>query len=250
MINFVYETELQRFHGLKCESLYKMHLVVSGNGKFHVSGEVFSLTAGDLFFTLPSMQYAIESEDDFEYMYISFLGIRANELADRLHLACRHCLFSGFSDLISLWRSSIIDDRNVFQLRCEGLLLYTFSMLGEQSAAEQNSKQSVIVRIKNDIEEHYNDPTLSLQTVAKKYSYHPKYLSGLYKKVFRIGMTQYIMTLRIQKACTLIEQGVTSVGDIAFQCGFSDPLYFSRVFKQKMGIAPKKYIADFLNQND
>lgn len=40
----------------------------------------------------------------------------------------------------------------------------------------------------------------------------------------------------------MARQGFTSVNDIAARCGYTDPQYFSRVFKSKMGIAPGMYI--------
>ena len=53
---------------------------------------------------------------------------------------------------------------------------------------------------------------------------------------------KYINTIRIQYACSLPEQGITSVKDISTMCGYSDSLYFSKVFKRKMGLSPKEYI--------
>ena len=57
-----------------------------------------------------------------------------------------------------------------------------------------------------------------------------------------MGVSEYIATIRIQYACTLMEQGLSSVSDIALLCGFSDPLYFSKVFKKRMGISPRAHI--------
>ena len=55
------------------------------------------------------------------------------------------------------------------------------------------------------------------------------------------GLTA-LNTVRIQHACTLIEQGFTSVSDIASCCGYADPEYFSKVFRGKMGVSPGAYI--------
>lgn len=57
----------------------------------------------------------------------------------------------------------------------------------------------------------------------------------------RVGISEYVATLRIQQACTLLDQGFTSVKDIAFLCGYNDPLYFSKVFKAKTGVSPREY---------
>jgi AraC-like DNA-binding protein len=44
-------------------------------------------------------------------------------------------------------------------------------------------------------------------------------------------------------------QGITQIKNIAKLSGFSDPLYFSTVFKQKMGVSPKDYLKTEINKN-
>jgi AraC-like DNA-binding protein len=39
-------------------------------------------------------------------------------------------------------------------------------------------------------------------------------------------------------------KGFKSVNDIAFLCGFNDPLYFSKVFKSKMEVTPTAFIKE------
>jgi two-component system response regulator YesN len=72
--------------------------------------------------------------------------------------------------------------------------------------------------------------------------YNPKYISQLFKKKMSVGVNEYLNTVRVQSACTMIEQGTTSVSDIANKCGYADPQYFSRIFKQKMSVSPLAYI--------
>ena len=57
-----------------------------------------------------------------------------------------------------------------------------------------------------------------------------------------MGVSEYLNSLRIQHGCTLIAQGFTSISDISAQSGFRDPQYFSKVFKQQMGLTPGQYI--------
>jgi hypothetical protein len=62
------------------------------------------------------------------------------------------------------------------------------------------------------------------------------------KGISKITLSDYIATLRIQQACTLISHGFTSVSDISNQCGYSDPQYFSKIFKKILGESPSEYI--------
>ena len=48
--------------------------------------------------------------------------------------------------------------------------------------------------------------------------------------------------LRIKYAVSLLEHGIGSVKNVAFLSGFSDPMYFSTVFKKVVGVSPKDYM--------
>ena len=71
--------------------------------------------------------------------------------------------------------------------------------------------------------------------------------SSLNRKVNRIlGTTpmEFMREARIRKAFQLLHEGTLAVNDIAYACGFSDPKYFSKCFKQVTGKTPKQYKDD------
>lgn len=244
ILNFVYETKKRSCDGLQPETVYKMHLVVGGEGRIHTLHGAFDLKCGDVFFTWPSMSCAIESGEDFEYMYISCIGLRMRELMDRIGITSTNFIFEDMGELEPIWASSIIDDKSILNLRCEGILLYSFSVLGEQTAERRKENDDIVQRAKKYIDDNFDDGTLSLERLSDELSYNKKYISGVFKRRLGIGITQYITRLRVQYACTLVDGGFTSVSDIAVRCGFSDPLYFSRVFKSVIGTSPKEYIKE------
>jgi len=57
------------------------------------------------------------------------------------------------------------------------------------------------------------------------------------------GLTplNYFIRLRIRLACELLGDSNLSVKEISFCLGYSDPCYFSRIFKQVTGVAPSHY---------
>ena len=92
-INFVLETKPQLYDRLKSESVYKMYYVCSGKGYIHTTGQITPLTQGDLFFTFPAASFAIESVENFTYMYISFIGLRGNMIMESLNISSNNFLF-------------------------------------------------------------------------------------------------------------------------------------------------------------
>lgn len=243
IVNFVYETK--GCADVKCETTYKIHLVTKGSGKLFFGAKEYDLKRGDMFFTFPSMEYSVKGIKAFEYMYISFIGIRTNKILDKLKITKNNFLFRDQRGLILIWKQSIAENKYVLSLRCEGILLYSFSVLSEREAEFIEEHGTLTEKIKNYIDEYFADKSISLDTISKAFSYNKKYISTTFKNEMHVGVAQYIATLRIQYAATLIEYGFSSVGDIAERCGFSDAQYFSKVFKKKMGVSPKEHINSY-----
>ena len=66
-----------------------------------------------------------------------------------------------------------------------------------------------------------------------------------FRRVFKISTgippQQYLLNLRIIRAKQLMESPGEKLSDVARRAGFSDAYYFSRIFKQRTGIAPSKW---------
>jgi transcriptional regulator GlxA family with amidase domain len=68
--------------------------------------------------------------------------------------------------------------------------------------------------------------------------------SGLQRKLKQaMGITpqDLLKEARIKRACQLLRQTDKNVAEVAYACGFSDPKYFSRSFKQSTGKSPTEY---------
>ncbi len=63
----------------------------------------------------------------------------------------------------------------------------------------------------------------------------------LFKRSTSHTPVEYLNNLRIQQACQLLDLTTLKVSEISEQLGFSDPFYFSRVFKKSIGQSPKEY---------
>ena len=58
---------------------------------------------------------------------------------------------------------------------------------------------------------------------------------------FEVSPHTFLKRYRINEACTLLRNTTLSIGEVASSVGFSDPLYFSRVFKEIKGVTPTQF---------
>lgn len=244
-VHFVYETEFKKMRQPFFYSIYYMHLVTKGTAVLKINSDCYTLKKGDIYFAFPACLYEVDGSDDFEYLYISFMGSGAGALLENLDIDMTSPVYHGFENLIDLWYDSIkrINPKNINALT-EGVLLYTISFIDNYSekASSKKSNDDLILKIVDYIDRHYRDSDMSLKKLADCFSYTEKYLSLLFKKNMNVSFRRYLNRLRIQYAFTLIENGEISVNDIALKCGYCDSTYFSKVFKLQRGITPSEYI--------
>lgn len=108
----------------------------------------------------------------------------------------------------------------------------------EQSS---DSQEKLLYEVKTFLEKNYVQ-ALSYRDFYQKFGYNEKYISALYKAKFGITPNKYIMQLRINMAKHLLKNYPDMLlKDIAVQIGYTDSLYFSRIFKSYVGISPKTY---------
>ena len=101
------------------------------------------------------------------------------------------------------------------------------------------SKNWLVPNIIEYINTHSSE-ALSLQEIADIFDKSPAYISTLFKKHSNIGFSEYVRTAKLTHAKKLLSEG-KKVKEVSEQLGFSDPYYFSRIFKKAEGISPSEY---------
>lgn len=92
------------------------------------------------------------------------------------------------------------------------------------------------------IEDHYANSDLGLEEVANNVYINSSYLRRILKSELNTTFTDYLTTIRLNKARDLINnEGNIRLSDISEQVGYSDAGYFSKCFKRKFGISPSEY---------
>jgi len=107
---------------------------------------------------------------------------------------------------------------------------------------QRDSQQLLYARqIMQYIEEHYPEP-ISFDELSKKLHLTRNYLSYLFKKETGTSFIHYLTNYRIERAKELLMSRQYMIYEISEMVGYSDPAYFSRVFKKVTGVAPLEYV--------
>jgi len=87
--------------------------------------------------------------------------------------------------------------------------------------------------------EHYQE-ALTLNDLSRVVRISPSYLGSIFKETTGKAPIEYLITIRIQKAKELIDEGC-SMTETADRVGFHDLFYFSKSFKKNEGMPPSEY---------
>ena len=82
---------------------------------------------------------------------------------------------------------------------------------------------------------------MTLREMASHARLSPPHFGAMFKRQMNCSPLEFHIRLRMQAACELLETTQRTVAEIAYALGYDDPLYFSRLFRQKVGRPPTSY---------
>jgi len=88
---------------------------------------------------------------------------------------------------------------------------------------------------------HYHDRPLSRREVAEAVGVSENHLTRIFRRELGLSPWDYLNRYRIKQAKELLLCTSDSITSVALQVGFSDPAYFSRVFRKHVGLSPSVF---------
>lgn len=236
-------------YGPRVRPYQLIHFVLSGSGRLQIDGQEFYISAGDAFL-IPAGQvsyYEASREAPWIYVWANFLGIQSQAYLHRIMTAVpegyviRDLPVDRYRDAVFELLALEEDTTGSF-LAANSILLRIMSFLfsdidfcekewGQQHGADE-------IRFYLDMNYSKN---LKLKDVAAHLGYHPHYLTRIFREHFGIGPKQYLMDLKLKKACSLLCSTRLPVAVVAESLGFEDALAFSRLFKREFGQSPRSF---------
>jgi AraC family transcriptional regulator of arabinose operon len=227
-------------------------LCLRGTGWVRLDGENRTVTAGDLVW-LPAGKphaYGAGADDPWTIVWAHFTGEEVSAWRELL----------GLAGPAQPFVDSLPDDRldEVALDQVYATLERGFAVRHQVAAAAAlRHAMSTVVHLAHtprDVRSAHERVVVSIETLRRDWQ-RPHSLNELaaaanvsvahYSALFRrqtgFAPIDFIIRLRVQHACRLLDTTALSVGEVAERVGYQDPYYFTRCFRRVMGRSPRLY---------
>ncbi len=258
-----YQMKNAHFH-----PVYEIYYLIAGTRKFFIEREIYNISKGDLVLLDKNVMHktAYSSDKINERAYILFNDKHIAGLIERfgrdeiencfkqkvfsIPVQRREYIESLISQLYNEYKnkdefSSILmeyylNELMIFLIRYKRHFtsdnkINIFNNSGSLNSCDENIQSAA-----GYIAENYNK-NITLSDTAQYVNMSSTYFSKKFKEVTGFGFKEYLLNLRIKKACKLLLETKLSVTEIAYESGFNDSNYFGDVFKKNKGISPMQY---------
>lgn len=151
-----------------------------------------------------------------------------------------HAIRSLFTTALSVWNSKSTG----YHYLCLALTYEIFSIIEKKHMVNYMSKKQTekIMPAIDYIHTHYCDAEFSYDALPKLCNMGYTYFRQLFIKQFGISPSKYVLSLKLERACELLQSKHFTIDEISKLLGYNDVYYFSKQFKKNMGVSPSKYI--------
>lgn len=253
------EGRLQKRPGMHYHFKPEVFVQISGWTEFSVPSETVTVSPGELCIMpagVPHKETIYSKKDPFRNLVIGFYSnaisvhlafevepkkpeIDVIEFYDAPNLETFLTLTNSLAE--NSHKSGPTRDRVV-----KGLSIALFALvrgLVERGSDGINQDIGKVFQAKWLIREQLSNTELNVKMLAERLQCSPDYLSHLFNTQSGEKLTHYIQRIRIEGAALALQTTPLYVSEIAWSSGFSDPAYFSRVFKKFLDLSPQEYRA-------
>lgn len=232
-----------------------LHIVMDGKGCLKMDNRIFILGKNDVFL-IPrgvSAQYTADKDEPWTYMWVGFSGLLGSEGMEKAGLSLRcpvrkvrepEVFLTSVERMISACKMTYSDDLRrtgaFFQFLADLVDDYQAQSLSGLITVSGNRSGDYARQAYDYIVENYFRP-MKITTVANGIGISRNYLFLCFKEIYGCSPKQFLNSVRMEHAATMLVSGNLSVGEISRRVGIEDELSFSKSFKAYFHVAPTEY---------
>lgn len=229
---------------------YQLLYISSGKAHFFINDKEKIVTAGHIIVYEPDepQHYVYYREDKTDVYWIHFTGSEVEKILNYYNIHIKgNILNIGTSPDYQWLFGQIIQELQLCRPRYEELLslllgnifiLISRNIENQQTFSDAMEKE--ITFAMHYFRKNYNTE-ISIDEYAKSRNLSVCWFIRCFKQITGQTPLQYILSLRMLNAQSLLENTDYSITEVAAQVGYENSLYFSRLFHKHAGMAPKEY---------
>ena len=230
---------------MKNRMWYGVSLAIDGEITYYHKGKTYHSNKNTVIFLPKGATYNLNCYKPGKFTLVNFLGDENFTLDDFLEIPISDP--EGFLHIFKLME-------NLFLFEGPGknfeLMSLFYSMLSKLYANKEKQCSYPIIKAGTEyMEKNINNPELSNEGIARSAGVSEIYFRKLFKKQFGVTPHAYIQQIRINKAKSMLENGISQIDDVCLECGYSNIYYFFKVFKEKTGYTPTEYREKYFRRN-
>lgn len=230
---------------------YQLLYVVSGKAHFYFDDVERIVTAGHMVLFQPRQEqhYEYFGKDKTEVYWVHFTGSNVKNILRRYDIPLGTPVFySGTSAIYAYLFEEMINELQTCRTGYEELLtMYLRQILILVQRIRLERRPNVNTHIQEEMEyarryfnEHYNEQ-INIEEYAESRNMSVSWFQRNFKQIVNCSPMQYLLTIRMNNAASLLESTDYSMAEISAIVGYDNPLYFSRLFKKQNRVSPSEY---------
>lgn len=218
---------------------YEVIVYTSGNGVFLAGGKQIPVFPGKIVIIPPGVMHGVEFSDNLERIYIR------GEFSHIFNLTSPTVVLDNAENEGRLLAKMIYNNRYA-NAEYVTALVGAFAHYLTQSLKMEDKISATIEEIVDQITNNFYDSNINLNALLQNSGYAEDYIRAQFKRFTGRTPIEFLTRVRINHACYLIDtyKYALSLAEIAEKCGYTDYVYFSRRFKNMVGVSPRKYMED------
>ena len=210
-----------------------IHYILEGSGTVEQNGVIRKVAKGQMF-VIPAdtiATYTADKNEPWDYIWIAYDGLLSKNLAFDSNTVL-DVNSSVFHELLTRCINGNCDTYFVTSV------LYNLHSLFI-NRADNDESHNYPAQVKSIIQLKYMQ-SISVEEIARTLNIDKRYMSRIFKQKYQKTIIDYIIDVRMNKACELLRKGY-SVADTSALVGYNDSFNFSIMFSKRIGISPREY---------